>query len=147
MAVPGMMMRERPIRGMRESRPTWRERFQAARYIPRLLRMVWETHRGLTLAMGVLRLIRGVVPVATLWVGKLIIDGVLAAQDGGADWRAVFPLVVLEVGIVLFGELLSRLSGLVDGLLADLFTIRVSVRLMEHAASLDLAKFEAFRAS
>lgn len=139
--VPGMM-RERPIRGTRESPPTWRERFQAARYIPRLLRMVWETHRGLTFTMGALRLIRGVVPVAALWVGKLIIDGVLAAQGGGADWRAVFPLVLLEVGIVLFGELLSRLSGLVDGLLADLFTIRVSVRLMEHAASLDLAQFE-----
>ncbi|HSA55154.1 MAG TPA: ABC transporter ATP-binding protein [Gemmatimonadaceae bacterium] len=114
----------------------------ATRYIPNLLKLVWETHRGLTLAMIALRLVRGLVPVATLWVGKLIIDGVVAAQDAGTDWRAVFPLVVLEVGIVVLGELLARLSGLVDGLLADLFTIRVSVRLMEHAASLDLAQFE-----
>jgi ATP-binding cassette subfamily B protein len=115
---------------------------QALRYVPSLLKLVWETHRGLTLAMGVLRLFRALVPVATLGVGALIIDGVLAARDAGTDWRAVLPLVLLEIGIVVAGELLARASALVDGLLADLFTIRVSVRLMEHAASLDLAQFE-----
>jgi ATP-binding cassette subfamily B protein len=75
-------------------------------------------------------------------VGKLIIDGVLEAQRAGTDWRAVLPLVLIEIGIVVAGELLARASMVVDGLLADLFTIRVSVRLMEHAATLDLAMFE-----
>jgi ATP-binding cassette subfamily B protein len=122
--------------------PGWRERLKALRYVPQLLRLVWETHRGLTLAMGALRLVRGFVPIATLYVGKLIIDAVVAAREQGTGWRPILSLVLLELGIVVFGELLSRVSGLVDGLLADLFTIRVSVRLMEHAASLDLAQFE-----
>ncbi|MGQ0646624.1 MAG: ABC transporter ATP-binding protein [Gemmatimonadaceae bacterium] len=122
--------------------PTIRERVQALRYIPRLLRLVWETHRGLTLAMILLRLVRGFVPVASLWVGKLIIDGVVEAQRTGTSWRVVLPLVALEVGIVVTGELLLRASMLVDGLLGDLFTIKVSIKLMEHAATLDLAMFE-----
>lgn len=139
--APGRMVTRR-FPGGRESPPSWRERLQATRYIPNLLKLVWETHRGLALAMAALRLVRAFLPVATLWVGKLIIDGVLAAQAAGTNWRDVLPLVLLEVGIVVLGELLARLSGLVDGLLSDLFTIRVSVRLMEHAASLDLAQFE-----
>lgn len=92
--------------------------------------------------MGLLRLVRAVIPAATLWVGKLIIDQVVALQATGGDWRAVLPLIFLEIGIVVAGELLGRVSMLVDSLLADLFTIRVSVRLMEHAATLDLAQFE-----
>lgn len=142
MTAPGLFMgpRQRPRKD--SAPPTWRERWNALRYVPGLLRLVWETHRGYTLAMGVLRLVRGFVPIAALWVGKLIIDGVIAAQQAGSGWRPVLDLVLLEIAIVVAGELLSRASMVVDGLLSDLFTIRISVRLMEHAATLDLAQFE-----
>jgi ATP-binding cassette subfamily B protein len=50
--------------------------------------------------------------------------------------------VLIEVAIVIGGELLARASMLVDGLLGDMFSNRTSVRLMEHAATLDLAQFE-----
>lgn len=123
-------------------RPNFKERIAALQYVPRLMRMVWETHRGLTLTMGLLRLVRGVLPIATLWIAKLIIDGVVEAQRNGESWRVVLPLVLIELGIAVGGELLSRASMLVDGQLSDLFTIRTSVRLMEHAATLDLAQFE-----
>ncbi len=122
--------------------PTWKERYAALKYVPPLFRLVWETHRGLTLAMAGLRLVRGVIPIAILWVGKLIIDGVVAAREAGTDWRSILHLVLLEIGLVVGSELLSRASRLVDALLSDLFSNRVSVRLMEHAATLDLAKFE-----
>ena len=123
-------------------RPSFRERLTALRYVPRLLSLVWETHRGFTVAMAVLRLTRAFVPIATLWVGKLIIDGVVEAQRSGAGWRSVGSLVALELAIVMVGELLARASSLVESLLGDLFSNRISVRLMEHAATLDLAMFE-----
>lgn len=133
----------RPFPNNRDGKPpSWGERLRAVRYIPSLLGLVWETHRGYTLAMGALRLVRGLVPIAALWVGKLIIDAVIEAQRAGAAWESVLPLVLVELGIVVAGEILARLSMVVDGLLSDLFTIRVSVRLMEHAATLDLAQFE-----
>ena len=46
------------------------------------------------------------------------------------------------MGTVVGGELLARASGLVEGLLGDLFTNRISIRIMEHAATLDLHQFE-----
>jgi ATP-binding cassette subfamily B protein len=123
-------------------KPTFRERIDALRYVPQLLALVWDTHRGFTLAMALLRLTRAFVPIATLWIGKLIIDGVVDAQRNGGSWRSVGGLVAIELAIVIVGELLARASALVESLLGDLFSNRISVRLMQHAATLDLAQFE-----
>src|SRR5207245_4939417 len=76
-----------------------------------------------------------------------IIDGVIAgvrARSSGAvvDWWHLGGLVGLELGIAVVGEALARLSSLLESLLGDLFANRISVRLMQHAATLDLAQFE-----
>jgi ATP-binding cassette subfamily B protein len=104
--------------------------------------MVWETHRGFTASMAVLRGIRAFVPIAILWVGKLIIDTVVALRSGTGDIARLWELVALEIAIVLAGELLSRVSSLIESLLGDLFSNHTSIRLMEHAATLDLYHFE-----
>src|SRR5215217_3992087 len=126
---------ERP-RGMRE-------RLEALRYLPALIRLVWQTHRGFTSAMVVLRLVRAFVPVASLWAAKLIIDQVvLLTRAPGTPLTDLWRVVALELGIVVVGELLARASALVESLLGDLFSNHISVRLMRHAATLDLQQFE-----
>jgi ATP-binding cassette, subfamily B, bacterial len=126
---------ERP-RGMRE-------RLQALRYLPALVRLVWQTHRGYSVAMVVLRLVRAFVPVASLWAAKLIIDEVVhLTRTPGAPLDDLWRVVALELAIVVAGELLARASALVESLLGDLFSNHISVRLMRHAATLDLAQFE-----
>ena len=122
--------------------PGWRERIAALRYVPALVKMVWSTHHGYTAAMIVLRFVRALVPVAMLWVGKLIIDVVVASLSSAPDYRRLWQLVALEIGIVVVGDILARASSLYESLLGDLFSNVVSVRLMRHAATLDLAQFE-----
>ena len=123
--------------------PTWRERIAALRYVPPLVKLVWETHRGYTASIALLRLLRSIVPLATLWVGKLIIDTVVAAREApGMDLGRLFRLLAMEIAIVAAAELLARASALIESLLGDLFSNAVSVRLMSHAATLDLAQFE-----
>lgn len=112
------------------------------RYVPALLALVWETDRLLTLATAVLRVVRAFVPVATLWIGKLIIDEVIRARANGPDWGRLALLVGIELAIAVGSDAFGRASQLVEGLLGDLFTNRMSIRLMEHAATLDLAQFE-----
>lgn len=121
---------------------TWKERLQALRYVPALFRLIWGTHRGYTVAMVVLRVVRAFVPVVTFWVGKLILDSVIAAKAGNGSLTQVWRYLVLELGIVLVGEILARASSLIESLLGDLFSNAMSVQLMEHAAKLDLAQFE-----
>ena len=104
--------------------------------------MVWTTHRGFTATMAILRVARAFVPVATLWIGKLIIDAVIALRRDQTHLSSLWRLVALEIAIVVAGEVLARASALVESLLGDLFSNYTSVRLMEHAATLDLQQFE-----
>jgi len=144
----GMLPRARSLRSRDGGPPpTWAERLAALRYVPPLLKLVYQTQRGYTVAILALRAVRSFVPLAVLWVGKLIIDGVIAgvrARSTGAvvDWWHLGGLVGLELGIAVVGEALARLSSLLESLLGDLFGNRISVRLMQHAATLDLAQFE-----
>ncbi len=132
----------RSSRASGERAPGWRERITATRYALLLIRMVWETHRVYTITMAALRFLRAFIPLATLWVGKLIIDTVLAARGGTSDLTHLWELVILEIVIVIAGDALARASTLIESLLGDLFSNRTSIRLMEHAAKLDLYQFE-----
>jgi ATP-binding cassette subfamily B protein len=122
--------------------PSWSDRRAALRYVGPLVRLVWQTHRGLTFAMGALRLSRALLPLATLWIAKLIIDAVVAFRESGPDYWYLGTLVGAEIAVVVVADALARASALVESLLGDLFSNRTSVMLMEHAATLDLAQFE-----
>jgi ATP-binding cassette, subfamily B, bacterial len=129
-------------RDPRSPKPPLRDRIAALRMVPRLIRLVWETQRSYTAAMIVLRFVRSVVPVATLWIAKLIIDEVVMLAEHGGQSRHLWILVAAEMATVVGGELLARASSLIEGLLGDLFTNRISIRIMKHAATLDLHQFE-----
>jgi ATP-binding cassette subfamily B protein len=129
-------------RGNNPERPSgWREKLAVLGSLPKLLGLVWRTHRAYTVAMVALRIVRGFVPVATLWIANLIIDAVIKTTKG-ESMASLWRYVAIEIGIVLAGEFLARASALVESLLGDLFSNDVSERLMRHAATLDLAQFE-----
>ena len=116
--------------------------------------MVWRASPGLLLITLTLRVIRAVLPVAALWFGKLIIDEVVrlsALSDGPATlsgWASSGEITLLaiyvgaEFALAVLSDLLSRIGGLVDSLLSERLTMSSSIRLMEHAAKLDLEDFE-----
>jgi ATP-binding cassette subfamily B protein len=122
-----------------------RERAAALRHLPAFLRLIWQTSPALTLGNIALRLVRAAVPLAMLYVGRLILDDVVALTKLPAASRTlnpVFGLVALEFGLVLLTDALGRAVALLDSLLGDLFANVSSVRLMRHAAELDLDQFE-----
>ncbi len=122
---------------------SWRARLASLRYIRPLLRMVWETSPPLVVASTVFRLFRALLPLAMLWVSKLIIDGVVAwITRRSGNLAGIWKLVALELALAIASDVLGRANILCDSLLGDRFTNRVSVRLMEHASRLDLASFE-----
>ena len=99
-----------------------RERFGALRNLPPFLKLVWNTSRGAhRRERRCSRLVRALLPVATLYVGKLIIDEVvrLAQAGGGAGdrwatgWRAAGSatsalLLALEFGLAVLSDVLGR---------------------------------------
>jgi ATP-binding cassette, subfamily B, bacterial len=126
-----------------EPLPPVRERLAAFRNIPPFLRMVWETKPSYAVGIALVRLVNAFTPLAMLWVGKLIVDGVVANIGAAApDWGYLVRLVLLELAIALLSDVLGRVSALLESLLGDLFSNEMSVRLMRHAARLDLQHFE-----
>ena len=82
------------------------------------------------------------VPIATLWVAKLIIDTVVAARMGRPNIQRLGLLVAVELTIVALGEALDRGSAAVEGLFGDLCANHINEKLIAHAGSLDLHHFE-----
>ncbi|MBF6024686.1 ABC transporter ATP-binding protein [Lysobacter niastensis] len=135
-------------------KPSLRERFDALRNLPPFLRQIWSTSPGLTLTTLGLRVVRAFLPIATLYVGKLIIDEAVRLVAAGVQFESVGAawhsdqldtlawLLVVEFALAIGSDLLGRLISYGDALLSELFTNATSVRLMEHAATLDLEDFE-----
>jgi ATP-binding cassette subfamily B protein len=140
---PTVAKPQQPPRGLRKNGAfTWQRKFAALRAVPRFLRMAWESHHGYMAATVVLRLLRAVVPITTLWVAKLIIDAVVAARMGRPNISRLWLLVGIELVIVTVGEALDKASTAVEALFSELCSNHMSERLISHAASLDLRHFE-----
>jgi ATP-binding cassette subfamily B protein len=143
-----------PIPGAPPVARTLRERVGALRNLRPFIAMVWHTSPHLAVYSLLLRLVRALLPVATLFVGKLIIDAVvqlLEAPDHPAslgDWlssgrlNGLALLLLAELALAVLADVLGRVVSLVDSLLSERVTNTSSVRLMEHAATLDLEDFE-----
>lgn len=131
-----------------------RQRFAALGNLPPFIASIWQTSKTLLLATLGLRLVRALLPVATLYVGKLIVDEVvrlsglhlpdvsLSAWWHSGQLALLAKLLAAEFALAVASDLLGRVVTLVDSLLSELYSNRTSVRLMEHAAELDLEDFE-----
>ena len=127
-----------------EKLESWRDRVRALEALPPLLRDVWQTRPLFAFSSLFGRVLLAVSPVATLYVSKLLVDLVVDLANGkaGASLTRLWQILALEVGLIVATDLISRLIGITDSLIADLFTNRMTLRLMRHAASLDLVTFE-----
>lgn len=121
-----------------------KDRLSALKNLPRFFKLVWASSPSKTLISFTLRILRSAMPVALLYVGKLIIDQVVALNtaDPSGDIQLLWKLVAIEFGLAVLTGALSRMINLADSLLGDLFSNYTSVRIMQHAATLDLDQFE-----
>ena len=105
--------------------------------------MLYETSAPLLIGTTLLRVIRSVLPVATLWISKLIVDAVVQwiLHRRGVP-RDLWKLVALDLALGIASDTLSRGNGLLDSLLGERFANKTSIRLMLHASELDLGSFE-----
>jgi ATP-binding cassette subfamily B protein len=121
---------------------SFRERLSALSNLPEFFRLVWQSSPGKTTMSFLLRLLRSAMPVALLYVGKLIIDQVVLLNGYGGSQHELWKLVIIEFLLAVVTDGLNRMISLMDNLLGDLFANYTSMRIMRHAATLDLEQFE-----
>lgn len=131
-------------RSVNNQKVSFKQRLSALKNLPEFFKLVWQSSPSKTLLSFILRIIRSAMPVALLYVGKLIVDQVVLLNRHGAyaDHRHLWNLVAIEFGLAILTDALNRLINLMDSLLGDLFSNYTSMRIMRHAATLDLDQFE-----
>lgn len=140
------LFRDRPAAAPKaaDDKKSLKEQVGALKNLPKFFRLIWETSPAMTIGNLLLRLIKSALPLAMLYVAKLIIDEVirLIAVTGDRDLSYLWVLVATELGLAIVSDLINRGITLLDSLLGDLFSNKTSVQLIEHAATLDLTQFE-----
>ena len=119
---------------------------QAAANIPAAFRLVWDAHHGATIIMALLTVGGALIPAAQAWVGKLIIDSVVAsinAQTAAtAGLLAVLPYLLIEFALILGQSGIAQARSLTEHVLHARLNYSLNTRLIRKALELDLTHFE-----
>jgi ATP-binding cassette, subfamily B, bacterial len=124
----------------------WRDRLQALKNVPPVLRIVWDSG-PYVVAFGLFfRIVASLVPVSTFYVSKRIVDLITAIVQHHSTFAASAPqlwwLAVIEFALAALGNSAGRLIDYYDAVLADRYTRHVSIEVMRHASHLDLQAYE-----
>ena len=106
-------------------------------HVPRTMRLVWKSSRGGTLGLAFLTVLSAAWPLAIAWIGKAIIDAVVAHNRDLA-----LRLVLLELALVATQAGIQRALGLVRQLLGARLSVDINVLILEKALALELRHFE-----
>lgn len=121
----------------------WQERLSALRNVPVVLRIVWESGGSVVAFNLIFRIFSSLLPMALLWVTKLIIDNIVhVASTHQPVPERLWYLVGIEFALAVLASVLSRTIDYLDALVADNYTRHVSIQVMKHAADLDLTAYE-----
>lgn len=106
--------------------------------------LVWTTSPWLSVWLGLLSLVAGLIPAGIAWVGKLIVDAVVqAAQTGDVvDQKTALLWVVVELVFVAILAGAQRSIGTIQQLLRALLGYRVNKMILDKALTLKLSAFE-----
>jgi ATP-binding cassette, subfamily B, bacterial len=123
----------------------WRQLRQSFTHTPQAVRFVWRTNRWATVGLGLLTLGGALLPASQAWVGKLIVDGVVASIQSGQNAeqvRKVFIYLLLELGLFLLSAAFNHGRRLIQQLIQLQLANRIRAEIIAKALTLDLAYFE-----
>jgi len=111
----------------------------------RVLLLVWQANAGLTVSLGLLNLLQGLLPAVRVWLSKLLIDAVVGSISTGSGTAAlpqIGVLVAAQFGIGAVANIAGTVANISQQLLQERVANRVQLLVMRHANELDLVFFE-----
>ncbi len=114
-------------------------------HLKRALNLVWQSAPSWTLVSAALIIVKGALPLVTLYLMKLIVDAVTAgitAADKGEAFKHIALLVGIAGGVTLLSSLFNSISGLVSGAQSQRVTDHVQSILHAKSIEVDLEYYE-----
>lgn len=133
------------VRSLKKLLPRADELGRQLPYLPRAVALVWRGARLWTIAWLVLLVAQGLLPVATVYLTRAVVDSLVTARDAGADWDAIQPTLIwvaLMALVLLINEVLRSVSNWVRIAQGELVSDHVSGLIHAQSVRLDLGFFE-----
>lgn len=114
-------------------------------YLPRALGLAWNAARNWTLAWAFLLLLQGLLPVAIVYLTRLLVDSLVVAIDARGAWvssRHTLTLVALMASTMLLSECMRSASGWVRTALSERLRDHISRLIHGKSTTVDLAFYE-----
>lgn len=130
--------------------------------LPRVFRLTWGASKPLTITIVLATVVSGLVPTATAYVAKLLMDAVVQAIQVHAIGRPdqavlslpllgdlhvttegkIIGVAVIQLVILTVSSVLNSLATISQQLLQERMTLTIRHQVMAHAAKMHLAFFE-----
>jgi ATP-binding cassette subfamily B protein len=105
--------------------------------------VTWSTNRGLTAGLVIATLLGSLIPAGSAVVARSLVNEVVGLIKGSTpDVSAVLPWLALGLGFALLDALVGLGNSFIQQALYDDLNIEITLRMLRHASSLDLATFE-----
>ena len=114
-------------------------------YLPRACRLVHEAAGGLSWAWAALLVIQGLLPVASVYLTRTLVDGAAAMIGKGGGWGAVMPLLPAGIAMALVlisGEIFQGIGKWVRTAQSERVRDHIHELIHEQAMRLDLSFYD-----
>jgi ATP-binding cassette, subfamily B, bacterial len=116
-----------------------------SRYLPRTLSLVWAAAPRYTFSWAVLLVLQGVLPVATVYLTRALVNSLIAAVRAGGLWTSIRPVLILAVAIavvMLLTQVFRSMTIWVSTAQAELTADHINQLIHERSVTVDLAFYE-----
>lgn len=112
------------------------------RGLPKVAKLTWQASPVLTIVITLVTLLSGLLPTATAYIAKLLIDSVVAAIQGHGTKSAIVGVALFQFGILVLTAVSQALTTYGQSLLQERMTLTIRHQVMDHASKLHLSYFE-----
>ncbi|RSN48118.1 multidrug ABC transporter permease [Amycolatopsis sp. WAC 04197] len=112
------------------------------RGLPKVAKLTWQASPVLTIVITLVTLLSGLLPTATAYIAKLLIDSVVAAIQGHGTKSAIVGVALFQFGILVLTAISQALTTYGQSLLQERMTLTIRHQVMDHASELHLSYFE-----
>lgn len=114
-------------------------------YLPRALGLVWKAARGWTALWAILLVTQGLLPVATVYLSRALVNSLVMAFRAHGSWQSVQPVLLL-IGVVaslmLLGEVLRSFASWIRTVQAELVQDHITALVHRKSVAADLAFYD-----
>ncbi|MFB2880456.1 ABC transporter ATP-binding protein [Floridanema aerugineum] len=119
--------------------------FSQLPYLVKAFNLVWQAAKKWTVIWAILLIIQGLLPVATVYLTRQIVDSLVAALNVGVSQEKVIPILVLVAlmgGVLLLTQVLGSFLSWVRVVQSELVKDYISYLIHKKSLEVDFAFYE-----